>query len=97
MTHANGTTNFPNLGLVKNVKFTGDITVVYTNDSIHRVCFPDSNFSDPGCLDQIRQGSTILIIASVGKLICSQTHKPVLKMLIKCMTKIIELYHICSA
>ena len=44
MTQANGTTNFPNLGLVQNFKFTCDVTVMYTNGSIHGVCFPDSEF-----------------------------------------------------
>ena len=40
MTYAIGTTHFPDLGLVRNVKFTCDVTVVYINDSIHGVCFP---------------------------------------------------------
>ena len=39
-TYTNGTTNFPNLGLVRTVKISCDVTVVYTNDNLHGVCFP---------------------------------------------------------
>ena len=39
MTRASVTTNFPNLGLVRNVTFTCDVTVVYVKGSIHGVCF----------------------------------------------------------
>ena len=35
--NVNGTTNFPNLGLVRTVKFTCDVTYVYLSDSLHRV------------------------------------------------------------
>ena len=33
------TINFPNLGLVRNVTFTCDVTVVYVKGGIHGVCF----------------------------------------------------------
>ena len=35
ITYANGTTNFPNLGLVRTVKI-----VMCANDSLHGACFP---------------------------------------------------------
>ena len=40
MIHANGITNFSNLGLVRNVEFTCDDTVVYKYDSVHGIHFP---------------------------------------------------------
>ena len=37
-------THEKNLGLVQNVKITCDVTVGYTNDSLHGVSFPDSDY-----------------------------------------------------
>ena len=37
ITYINGIRYFPNFGSVRTVKFTCD---VYTNDSLHGVCFP---------------------------------------------------------
>ena len=43
---ATGTTYFPNVGQVRTVKFKCDVTVLYTNDSLHNLLLDSDIASD---------------------------------------------------
>ena len=66
MTRTSSFTDFPNLDLVGTVQFTRDIIVVYTNDSLHRVCFLTVYAITHWCMRQMHMGH-------VGKKLNSKT------------------------
>ena len=74
MTRASVTTNFPNLGLVRNVTFTCDVTVVYVKGSIHGVCFSTVSV----CLQQFLKIRNNIFTSRMQKTMLTKEHFQIL-------------------
>ena len=74
MTRASVTTNFPNLGLVRNVTFTCDVTVVYVKGSIHGVCFSTVSV----CLQQFLKKKRNIFTSRMQKTMLTKEHFQIL-------------------
>ena len=80
--------SFRTVGLVRTVKILCDVTVVYANDSLHRVCFPTVIKSIQDCIMKIIVWTNI---SQCGPS-CSKLTTSLVNVLLKFQTLILQIH-----